>query len=94
MTSSTHTGEEKEEEETKGVSVSNCAVLRDPEHQGTRLLSQAAHSSSHSHVKEGIPQTGTFLSVSQPTHAKKHFLFFAASSIILCLVIFLFLPRG
>jgi len=36
MTSRTHTGEEKEAE-TEAVGVSSSAVLRDPEHEGTRL---------------------------------------------------------
>lgn len=41
MTTSTHTGEEKEEA-AKGVSVSNSAVLRDPEHRA--LIFPISHS--------------------------------------------------
>lgn len=68
VTTSTH----KSEEKTEGIAVSNSAVLRDPEHTeliSTRLshpsiclLSQAAHSSPHSHVKEGVPQNVVFQS--------------------------------
>uniref|UniRef100_A0A8D3CQV3 Excision repair cross-complementation group 6-like 2 n=1 Tax=Scophthalmus maximus TaxID=52904 RepID=A0A8D3CQV3_SCOMX len=74
ITTSTNTGEEKEDG-GKGVGVSNSAVLTEPEHgalvfshPSLHLLSQAAHSPPFSHVNEGIPQTGIFLSVSQTTH--------------------------
>lgn len=80
MTSSTHSGEGKEEETTKEDGVSSSAVLRDPEHEGTHL--PIAHSAFSPRVTptlscETVDATkeGTFLSVTQPTHAMgfRHF---------------------
>lgn len=74
MTASTHTGEE---EERKSESVSKCLsqgpvtgalVFLIPHFP---LLSQAAFSFLHSHVKERIPQTWVFLS---PLHQPPLFL--------------------
>lgn len=88
MTTSTHTGEEKKEE-IKGVSVSNSAVLRDPEHRP--LVFPIPHSvffprrPTHPPIptwKRGYLKQGpSCLSVNQPTQS--HLTFSALALIFL-----------
>lgn len=96
MTTSTHTGEEKEEEDRKGVCVSHSAVLRDPEHRAHIIpiphfifFPRQPTRPPFSHVNEGIPQAGTFLSVSQLAHKISFYSHLTFPSILLCFIIFL-----
>lgn len=95
MTTTTHTGEGKEEEETKGVGVSNSAVLRDPEHRAP--IFPIPHSvffprrptySSIPMWKRGYLKQGpSCLSVNQPTESHSTFSAFAPIFFLYCFLL-------
>ena len=69
MTTSTHTGEDKEEGR-KGVGVSNSAVLRDPRLRALIFPRQPTHTPVPT-WKRGYLKRASSCLVSQPTHKEK-----------------------